>query len=150
MSHTFTTLHTHVIFSTKDRFPLLDDEIRPRVFAYMGGIVREMQGTAATIGGVRDHVHMLLQLPAELSLAECLRVVKTNTSRWVHETWPDRKKFGWQAGYAASSVSTSAVPAVTHYIETQEEHHRRLSFKDEFISFLRKNGIAFDPEYLWE
>ncbi len=105
MAHTFTTLHTHVIFSTKERCPFLDDEIRPRIFAYMGGIVRELHGTAAIINGVSDHVHMLVQLPAEVSLAECLRIVKTNSSRWVHETFADRKKFAWQSGYGASSVS---------------------------------------------
>ncbi len=150
MAHTFTTLHSHVIFSTKDRSPYLDDEIRGRVFAYMGGIVREMHGTAAIINGVSDHVHMLVQLPAEVSLAECLRVVKSNSSRWVHETWPDRKKFAWQSGYGASSVSTSNVPVVTRYIHGQEEHHKRVSFRDEFISFLRKNAISFDPEHFWD
>ncbi len=150
MAHTFTTLHTHVIFSTKDRSPFLDDEIRSRVFAYMGGIGREMRATAAIVNGVSDHVHMLIQLPADVSLAECLRVVKTNSSRWVHETWPDRKKFAWQTGYAASSVSPSNVAVVTRYIEHQQEHHRKISFQDEFISFLRKNGITFDPEHLWD
>ncbi len=150
MGHTFTTLHSHVIFSTKDRSPYLDDEIRSRVFEYMGGIVREMRGVAAIINGVPDHVHMLLQLPADLSLAECLRVVKTNSSRWVHETWPDRQKFGWQSGYGASSVSKSNVAVVTRYIQGQQEHHKKISFRDEFISFLRKNGIAFDPERLWD
>ncbi|MBZ5625439.1 MAG: IS200/IS605 family transposase [Acidobacteriia bacterium] len=150
MAHTFTTLHTHVIFSTKDRCPYLDDEIRSRVFAYLGGIVREMRGTAAIVNGATDHVHMLVQLPADLPLAECLRVVKTNSSRWVHETWPDRGKFAWQTGYGASPVSTSSLPAVTHYIETQEAHHKKVSFQDKFASFLRKNGITFDPGHLWD
>ncbi len=150
MAHTFTTLHTHVIFSTKGRAPFLDDEIRPRVFAYMGGIVREMRGTAAIVNGVADHVHLLVQLPPDVALAECLRIVKTNPSRWIHETWPDRKKFAWQAGYSASSVSTSNLPAVTRYVERQAEHHKKVSFQDEFIAFLLKNGIPFDPEHLWD
>ena len=150
MSHTFTALHTHVIFSTKDRAPFLDDAIRARLFAYLGGIVRELGGTAVRVNGVTDHVHMLLELPSELGLAECLRVAKSNSSRWVHETWPDRKKFAWQTGYGASTVSTSALPAVARYIERQAEHHKKHSFENEFRSFLRKNGIAFDPAHLFD
>jgi REP element-mobilizing transposase RayT len=150
MAHTFTTLHTHVIFSTKDRAPFLDEAIRARVFAYLGGIVRELGGAAVRVNGVSDHVHMLLQLPSEVALAECLRVVKTNSSRWVHETWPDRKKFAWQAGYGASTVSTSSVGTVARYIERQAEHHRKVSFQDEFLAFLRKNAIEFDPGHLWD
>lgn len=150
MSHTFTTLHTHVIFSTKDRAPFLDDAIRARLFAYLGGIVRELGGTAVRVNGVADHVHLLLELPSELALAECMRVVKTNSSRWVHETWPDREKFAWQAGYGASTVSTSALPAVARYIERQPQHHKKLSFQDEFLAFLRKNGISFDPGHVFD
>lgn len=150
MRHSYTTLHSHLIFGTKDRLPLIDQPIRERLFAYMGGIVRELRGTAVIVNGIADHVHLLVQLPAEVAIADCLRVVKTNSSRWVHETWPERRKFGWQTGYGASSVSLSQVPTVRAYIERQEQHHKKISFQEEFVAFLRKNGIEFDPEHLWD
>ena len=150
MPHTYTNLLTHVIFSTKDRRPDLHDDIRPRVFAYMGGIVRELRGTALAINGPADHVHTLLALPANVALSDAIRVVKTNSSRWVHEQWPQRRSFAWQSGYGAFSVSRSNVEEVERYIASQEEHHRTVSFQDEFLVFLKRHGVAYDPRYVWE
>ena len=129
----------------------------------MGGIVREMRGVARLINGVQDHLHMLISLPADLALAECLRVVKTNSSRWVHETlphhpapprqnrarWGPRRSFAWQTGYGAFSVSASNEKQVFQYIRDQERHHRRITFEEEFISLLRKHTISFDERFLW-
>jgi len=148
MSHTFTNLLTHVIFSTRERRPFLADEIRKDVFAYAGGIVRELGGTAIMVNGTDDHVHALLVVPGNLAVAECVRLLKTNTSRWVHEKWPERK-FAWQTGYGAFSVSESNRGQVIRYIQDQEKHHRKISFQDEFRAFLRKQGIAFDERYIW-
>ena len=97
----------HVIFSTKDRAPDLSPEFAPRLFPYMGGILRECKGTALIINGPADHVHLLLSIPATVSVADMLRVLKANSSRWVHEQFPERKRFGWQAGYGAFTVSGS-------------------------------------------
>jgi REP element-mobilizing transposase RayT len=150
MSHAYTNLMTHVIFSTKERRPYLDAELKPRLLAYMGGIIREFNGVAVTINSVTDHVHLLLSLPPTISVADALRILKTNSSRWVHETWRARREFSWQAGYGAFSASQSNVVGVTKYIADQEKHHRKVSFQDEFIQFLKKHRIEYDGRYIWQ
>ncbi len=150
MAHSFANLLTHVIFSTKDRQPLIDDKLKPRLMAYLGGIVHELGGVALLINGPADHVHALVKLPHTFAVADAMRVIKTNSSRWVHETWPARRAFAWQAGYGAFSVSQSHVEAVRSYIAGQEEHHRRVTFQDEFLEFLRRHGIEYDERYIWE
>jgi putative transposase len=149
MSHTYSNLLAHLIFSTHDRAPDIADAIRGSLYAYLGGIVRELRGSALAIGGTRDHVHMLLRLPCELAVADCLRVLKTNSSRWVQEKWPERRTFAWQTGYGAFSVSESSYKQVVEYIERQEEHHRKMSFQGEFVLLLRKQGAKFDERYIW-
>jgi REP element-mobilizing transposase RayT len=140
MPHTYTNLLVHVIFSTKDRNPYLDADLRPRLFPYMGGILREMNVTPLAINGPADHVHGLLALPATASIADAMRVLKTNSSRWIHEQWPQRRGFAWQAGYGAFSVSRSNVEEVERYIARQEEHHRHVTFQEEFVAFLERHG----------
>ena len=134
MSHTYTHLVTHIVFSTKDRAPTISPEIKKDLLAYIGGIVREEGGRAFIVNGTNDHLHMLVSLPASLAVADLMRVIKTNSSRWVHEKWPARRNFGWQQGYGAFSVSRSAMVEVHAYIENQEEHHRKLSFQEEFLA----------------
>ncbi len=150
MPHTFTHLLTHIIFSTKDRAPLLGPEVKSRLLDYMGGIIREVGGNPLGINGTADHVHLLVWLPATVSVAEAMRVLKTNSSRWVREAGISRRPFAWQAGYAAFSVSQSVAPEVQRYIAHQEEHHRKQSFKDELLSYLKKHGIEYDERYLWD
>jgi putative transposase len=137
----------HLIFSTKLRKPLIGPDIRSDLFAYLGGIVREMHGTALIVNGTCDHVHMLIRIRPVQSIAEIARVVKTNSSGWIRKK--GHNEFGWQAGYGAFSVSESNVPAVTEYIATQEEHHRKRSFQEEFVSFLKKNNVVYDERYIW-
>jgi putative transposase len=149
MSHSYACLPTHAVFSTKDRAPLVAGECREKLFPYMGGIVREMGGSALIIGGTADHAHMLLSLPPTQCVADALRVIKTNSSRWVHETWPVRRDFAWQTGYGAFSVSESNREAVARYIADQEKHHRRLSFQEEFIRLLKKHKVPYDERYIW-
>ena len=148
--HSFSDLLVHAVFSTKERARYLDADIRADVHAYLGGIVRELKASALMVGGTEDHVHMLLHLPCDLSVADCLRVAKTNSSRWIHERWPDRRKFAWQTGYAAFSVSESNRDAVVRYIQEQEKHHRKMSFQDELRALMRKHGIEFDERYIWK
>jgi REP element-mobilizing transposase RayT len=150
MPHSYSNLLIHVVFSTKSRTRSIDPRIQPDLWAYMGGTVREMRGTARLINGIEDHVHMLISLPADISLAECLRVVKTNSSRWIHEAFPDHRSLAWQTGYGAFSVSASNEKQVFKYIQDQERHHRRMTFEKEFISLLRKHAISFDERFLWK
>jgi putative transposase len=150
MADTFTQLLTHIVFSTKSRVPLLDREIRPRVFAYLGGIARQIGANALVVGGTADHVHILLELPATISVADALRLLKTNSSRWIHRRWPTRRAFAWQAGYGAFSTSRSNASAVLNYIRNQDKHHQKLSFQDEFRQLLRKHGIAFKEPTMWD
>jgi len=149
MAHTFTNLLSHVIFSTKDRLPLLTPDLRPDMLAYLGGIVRKLHGKVIESNARADHVHCLLSLPPTLAVAEALRVLKSNSSLWVHET-RHRKVFAWQTGYGAFSVSQSNVPAVARYIRNQDQHHRKVSFQEEFIAFLKRHGIEYDERYIWE
>jgi len=150
MAHTFTELLVHIVFSTSGRRPLLSDEIRQDVHAYLGGILRELHADPITIGGTADHIHVLTRLPADLAVADCLRVVKTNSSRWIKEKWPERRMFAWQGGYAAFSVSKSSRGAVLRYIQTQDQHHQRISFQQEFHTLLCKHGVEFDERYVWQ
>jgi REP element-mobilizing transposase RayT len=148
VSQTAGNLVIHLIFSTKVRQPLITPEIRLDLFAYLGGIVREMRGTALIVGGTADHVHMLIRIRPVQAAAEVARVVKTNSSRWVHEKW--NTQFAWQNGYGAFSVSESNVAAVSRYIAAQEEHHKKLTFQQEYVAFLKKNKVAYDERYIWE
>jgi putative transposase len=149
MGHTYTNLLTHVIFSTKDRLPYLHHDRREEIFAYMGGIVRELSGVALNVNGPSDHVHLLVRAPALLSVAKAVDVLKTNSSRWIHEQRILRRTFSWQAGYAAFSVSESNAEDVIRYIVNQEAHHRRVSFQEELIAFLKRSKIQYDERYIW-
>ena len=123
MPQTYCQLLYHVVFGTKNRRASIDDDLRSRLHSYVGGVVREMQGNPLAINGITDHVHLLFSLPPSMSVAAALRVIKTNSSKWVHETHP-HKSFAWQSGYAAFTVSQSKRETVARYILRQEEHHR--------------------------
>lgn len=147
MSQTCGNIVLHFIFSTKERQPLITREIRADLFAYLGGIIREMRGIALIINGIPDHVHVLVRIRPVHSPAEIARVIKTNSSRWIHQKW--HINFAWQAGYGVFSVSESNVPVVTEYIANQEMHHRKRSFQEELVAFLKKNNVSFDERYIW-
>jgi REP element-mobilizing transposase RayT len=148
MSHTSGNILLHFIFSTNGRRPLIKPEFRDDLYAYLGGIIREMNGAALIINGANDHVHMLIRVRPAHSAAEIARVVKTNSSRWVREK--HSAEFAWQTGYGVFSVSESGVADVTKYISGQEEHHKERSFQEEFVAFLRKNHVEYDPRYIWD
>ena len=148
MSHTSGNILLHLIFSTHGRRPLIKPEFRDDLFAYLGGIVREMHDTALIVNGAPDHVHMLIRVRPAHSAAEIARIVKTNSSRWMREK--HARNFAWQTGYGVFSVSESSVPDVTEYIAKQQEHHRRRSFQNEYIAFLKKNHVKYDPKYIWD
>ncbi|MDZ4684062.1 MAG: IS200/IS605 family transposase [Planctomycetaceae bacterium] len=146
---TYSRLLVHVVFSTKERHPWITDDLRSELHAYLGGIARNIDATPIVIGGVADHVHALIALPTKLSVADLVRTLKSNSSGWVHEKWPERL-FQWQNGYGAFSVSESSKDTVVRYIENQAEHHRVRSFQEEFLELLNRHCIEFDPRYVWD
>jgi REP element-mobilizing transposase RayT len=131
-----------MVFSTKGRTPDLTGDFAGRLFAYMGGIVKGMGGVPRQINGPADHVHLLVSIPAKVAVAEFARVVKANSSKWAHG---ERGHFEWQSGYGAFSVSSSNEQQVREYIATQEEHHRHVSFQEEYQALLTRHGVEFDP-----
>lgn len=147
MAHTFTKNHLHVVFSTKERRRLIAQEMQERLWQYLTGICQNIDLVPVALGGMEDHVHMLFHLPPSRALADAMRVVKTNSSRWMNEHGAD---FGWQEGYGAFSVSSSNLAAVVKYIHNQEKHHRKMSFEDEYLGLLRKHGIEFDPRFVFD
>jgi putative transposase len=150
MPHTATNLLVHFIFSTKQRCALIKPDFEKDLHAYIGGIVRQIGGTALSVNGTSNHVHLLIRVPANRSVADIARLVKTNSSRWIHDRWPEHHRFAWQTGYGAFTVSESGLSSVCDYIAHQQEHHRARSFQKEFIAFLKKNGITVDECYLWD
>ena len=149
MTNSYTSNFIHIIFGTHNREPLLQSVFRNRLFAYMGGIARENKIKAISIGGVMDHVHMLTLIPASISIAKAVQLVKGGSSKWLHENFISLKNFAWQEGYGAFSISASQVSEVAAYIANQEEHHRIKSFQEEYLSFLKEYNIEYDERYVW-
>ena len=149
MPHSYVSNFVHYIFSTKQRFPFIDPELESRLWPYMGGIARENRMRALTIGGTADHVHALVSLPATMSVAKAIQLIKGGSSKWIHDQIPRYRKFAWQDGYGAFSVSASQMDAVIKYISRQKEHHRKRTFEEEFLEFLDKHGVEYDPRYVF-
>jgi len=124
--------------------------LRERLWPYLGGIARENKMTAIEIGGVEDHVHILLSLPSSIAIAKALQLIKGGSSKWVHDTFPDLRLFGWQSKYGSFSVSVSQLDKIIAYIKGQPEHHRKMTFQEEFVALLKKHRIQYDERYLWD
>ena len=138
----------HVIFSVKDRRPLLqDDEFRGEVWSYMAGVAKGLQGFALNVGGYHDHAHLLVRIPSKIAVAEFVGKLKSSTSKHINESRDAILKFHWQDGYGAFTVSPSQKDSVAQY---QMEHHRKLTYKEELLLFLERHDVSFDPKYLWE
>jgi REP element-mobilizing transposase RayT len=148
MSHTYCCSLFHCVFSTKERRKTINAEIQPRLWAYMGGIAREHQMKALGIGGMEDHVHLLLSLPSSLSIAAAMQAIKSASSHRMHESC-GIEGFEWQEGYGAFSIGWAQVSVTLKYIARQEEHHSKRDFQAEFIAFLEKHRIEYDPRYVW-
>lgn len=140
----------HIVFSTKDREPSIDADVRPRLHAYLATVGRDQGAEVFRVGGVADHVHLLATLPRTLTQAGLLEEIKKRSSRWIKEIDPKYAAFAWQRGYGAFSVSPSRHHAVIRYIENQEAHHRKTTFQDEYRGFLGQHRIAFDERYVWD
>lgn len=149
MPQSYNAIYTHVVFSTKNRTPQIDAALEERLHPYIGGIVRELNGKLLNINGPEDHLHLLIAMPATTSVAEMVRKVKGCSSKWIHDTLPDRAAFEWQRGYGAFSVSQSLLSIVSRYIDRQKVHHAKRSFRDEYVRLLVRHGIAVDERFLW-
>lgn len=147
MPSTHLSLHYHVVFSTKNREPSIASAWRDRLHAYLGGVIREMVGVPEAIGGMADHVHLLVGLKATHRLSDVIRDLKRASSEWVHINFP-LPGFAWQEGYGAFTVSASNRADVAAYIARQEEHHRKRTFREEYLEFLRKSGADFDERFV--
>jgi REP element-mobilizing transposase RayT len=150
MPQSFASLHIHIVFSTKRREPWIDAELRPRLFEIMGGILGAEDCSLIAAGGTDDHVHVLVSLSRTIAVADVVRVVKSNSSNWIHGTIPDSHDFKWQTGYGAFAVSYSGLGAVKAYLANQETHHAKMSFQDEYRELLTRHGITWDERYVWD
>jgi REP element-mobilizing transposase RayT len=146
----YVSSYFHCVFSTKERRPLIPQPLRERLWPFLGGIARQNAMKAVEIGGVADHIHILLSLPSTLSIAKGLQLIKGGSSKWVHDTFPEHRLFGWQIKYGAFSVSVSQLEKTIQYIKDQAEHHRKMTFQEEFVALLKRHRIAYDERYLRE
>ncbi|MCM8531356.1 MAG: IS200/IS605 family transposase [Lentisphaeraceae bacterium] len=149
MAGTFTQLYYHIVFSTKERKPLLSPTIEVELYKYITGIIKNEEGFLYAIGGTSNHIHLLCSAPSKIALADLLKKVKGSSSAWLNQKYPSTTKFNWQAGYGAFSVSQSQLKAVTNYIKNQKEHHQKIDFKTELISLLEKHEIEYNKNHLW-
>ena len=147
MAHTFTKHHLHAVFSTKQRAKLISKDLQERLWQYLTGICHNTDLVPVAMGGMEDHVHMLFHLPPSRSLGDAMRLIKTNSSRWMND---HRKGFAWQEGYGAFAVSASVLAKVVRYIHNQEMHHRKMSFEEEYLGLLKKHGVEFDPRFVFD
>ena len=151
MSSTLSNLTYHIVFSTKYREPLITPQLRETIYPYIGGVVRNKGGALIRIGGVADHLHLVMRLRPDIALSDMVRLVKANSSKWVNERGNEGSRhFAWQSGYGAFTVSPSQLPVLAEYVERQEEHHRERPFQDEYVAILEKHGVEYDERYLFD
>lgn len=150
MPQSFVSLHCHIIFSTKDRRPLIDADLTPRLYEYIGGTIRNQGGKLMAAGGIADHVHLLVSLGKTMAVSDLVRDIKANSSGWIHHEFSNKRKFAWQAGYGGFSVSFSNLSRLKQYIANQAEHHRVRTFKEEFLALLNRHGIEYDEKHVWD
>ena len=148
MPQSYARLYVHIIFSTRQRQRLIKKAWSSKLYEYIAGVARRRDSDLILAGAVEDHVHLLISLSRETTVSDLVRDIKAASSHWIHENIANAQEFAWQAGYAAFSVSHSALPGVKQYIADQEEHHRTRTFREELILFFEKHGIEFNEEYL--
>ena len=150
MAQSLARLHVHLIFSTKNREPWVDQSIEARVWAFLGGVARQNKLKALQIGGTENHVHMLLCVPPTVTVSKAVQLIKGGSSLWIKSEFPGKRGFAWQDGYATFTVSKSIVPEVVEYIQNQREHHRAKTFEEEYVAFLHKHEIEHDQRYVFD
>ena len=148
MANSYIQLNVHITFHVKSGADPIGMDDLPRLFAYLGGCASEQGASPIAVGGMPDHIHMLVSLPATVALSEFVKNIKVWSSKWLKTLSPNYRGFAWQDGYGAFSVSHSVIPKTVSYIANQAEHHRKMTFRDEYISFLKANEIAYEEKYL--
>ena len=149
MSHTYVSCLVHCVFSTKGRRNTIAQDIQDRLWAYIGGIAREKRMGALAVGGAADHVHVLLSIPSTMPISKAVQLIKGGSSKWLHDSFPVMREFAWQEGYGAFSIGVSQVEDTVAYIRGQLEHHGATTFDEEYVAFLKKHKIEFDPRYVF-
>ena len=150
MPQSFAAAHLHFVFSTKHRHPFLSSAVASRIHEYLGGALLGIGCSPLAIGGMPDHVHLLIGMGRVISIADIVKTTKASSSRWIHDAMPELASFSWQSGYGVFAVSHDRIPAVRGYIERQEDHHRKKTFQEEYREFLSAHGIAWDERYVWD
>ena len=150
MASTLTNLLYHIVFTTRKKQDFIIPELAMELYPYIGGIIREEKGKLLKIGGTLNHVHILAKFPASVSVSEMMRCIKGSSSKWTNENSKSTQHFLWQRGYGAFSVSESAVENVISYIGNQEEHHKKVTFEDEFLLLLQKHKISYNEKNIWD
>jgi len=149
MAGKYLSLLVHFTWSTAGREPWLEANMRDDLYSYIGGIMNNKSAKLISAGGMSDHIHLFASLPSTISIADFVNAVKSNSSRWIHQSFSPLRNFAWQEGYGAFSVSKSGQKMVVRYIDNQEKHHRKRTFKEELITLLKKHEIEYDERYLW-
>jgi REP element-mobilizing transposase RayT len=149
MAGTYTKLYYHIVFSTKNRKRCITPSIEPELHKYICGIIRNLDGSSLEINGDADHLHILAIIPPKMALSDALRTIKANSSKWIHETHSNIGGFAWQDGYSAFTVSASQVEGMRAYIRDQKIHHQERDYKAELLALLKKHGVEYDAQYLW-
>lgn len=140
----------HCVFSTKERRKIITSELASRLYPYFGGIVRENKIKLLATGGMPDHVHLLISMPSTISIAKAMQLLKGNSSKWIHETFPEHRSFEWQRGYGAFSIGVADFERTVRYIKNQQKHHEQRNFEEEYLAFVRKNGLEYDERYVFD
>ncbi|MGC4128263.1 MAG: IS200/IS605 family transposase [Bergeyella sp.] len=150
MGQSLNKIYVHLVFSTKHREPLITDSIKEELFNYLGGICKNLECNPIKVGGYKDHVHILCLLSKKIALMNLLEKVKSNSSKWIKTKGKEFENFYWQDGYGAFSVNPTEIEIVKKYIENQEEHHKKKTFQEEFLAFLKKYNVEYDEKYVWD
>ena len=150
MSQSLSKVYVHIAFSTKNHQPFIDDFIKTSLFEYLGGICKGMECNPLKVGGHRDHVHILCLLSRKVQQMKLMEEIKKQSSKWIKTKGPAYSDFYWQDGYGIFSVNPTETDIVVKYIENQQEHHQKITFKDEFRSFLKKYNVEYDERYIWD
>lgn len=150
MSSTLTNFLAHIVFSTKKREPLISQELANELYPYIGGIIQSKKGKLITIGGTENHVHILGVFSPTIAISEMLQHIKGGSSKWINAEKRPRFRFAWQRGYAGFAVSESLCDRVTQYIKNQQAHHKKMTFKEEYVNLLKKHHIPYEEQYIWD
>lgn len=140
----------HCVFSTKERCKIITPELSERLYPYFGGIARENKIKLLAVGGMPDHIHLLISIPSTISVAKAMQLLKGSSSKWIRETFPEHRLFEWQRGYGAFSIGVSDFERTLRYIKNQAKHHKHRNFEEEYLAFVRKNGLEYDERYVFD